>query len=160
MRLTLAQKAFRLTASYDAAVSNWMQGQGSEDLAVVSAPERFTMSGKLVQELRYGENPHQQAAAYKSTNPDAPKGVMSAQQIQGKALSYNNFNDADAALRLVREFVDPACVIVKHANPVVLRWVMICTRPIKPQSPVIPSVLLGGNCGEPPLGRRGCHCHH
>ena len=83
----------------------------------VSAPERFTMSGKLVQELRYGENPHQQAAAYMSTNPDAPKGVMSAQQIQGKALSYNNFNDADAALRLVREFVDPACVIVKHANP-------------------------------------------
>ena len=117
MRLTLAQKAFRLTASYDAAVSNWIQGQGSEDLSVFSAPERFTMSGKLVQELRYGENPHQQAAAYKSTNPDAPKGVMSAQQIQGKALSYNNFNDADAALRLVREFVDPACVIVKHANP-------------------------------------------
>ena len=116
-RLTLAQKAFRLTASYDAAVSNWMLGVGKVDASEGGTPERVTMSGKLVQELRYGENPHQKAAAYKSTNPNVCRGVMSAEQIQGKALSYNNFNDADAALRLVREFVDPACVIVKHANP-------------------------------------------
>lgn len=116
-RTKLAQKAFRLTASYDAAVANWMHGQPTDEPSTTDTPERFTMSGKLVQELRYGENPHQRAAAYKSTNPNVPKGVMSADQVQGKALSYNNFNDADAALRLVREFNDPACVIVKHANP-------------------------------------------
>lgn len=112
LRRTLAQRAFARTAAYDAAVSNWLAHETAE-----TAPRRRAFAGTLAQELRYGENPHQRAAFYRdgSTHP----GVASAQQVQGKELSWNNINDTDAAFELVAEYdpAVPACVIVKHANP-------------------------------------------
>ena len=117
LRLRLAQNAFARTATYDAAVSNWLAKQDGP-VASTAAPRRKAFAGTLRQELRYGENPHQQAAFY--TTGERRFGVSTAQQLQGKELSYNNINDTDAAYELVAEF-DPAmhaaCVIVKHANP-------------------------------------------
>ncbi|MFN3229172.1 MAG: bifunctional phosphoribosylaminoimidazolecarboxamide formyltransferase/IMP cyclohydrolase [Asticcacaulis sp.] len=113
LRKTLAARAFARTAAYDAAVSGWFAGQLGE-----TAPTRKTLGGTLIQEMRYGENPHQSAAFYRS-GPARP-GVTTARQLQGKALSYNNVADTDAAFELVAEFdpsVAPAVVIVKHANP-------------------------------------------
>ncbi|MDJ1016464.1 MAG: bifunctional phosphoribosylaminoimidazolecarboxamide formyltransferase/IMP cyclohydrolase [Paracoccaceae bacterium] len=112
-RRALAQTAYARTGAYDAAVSTWMAGA-----AGINMPRRRVFSGALASELRYGENPHQSAAFY-IEGSSAP-GVASAEQHQGKALSYNNINDTDAAFRLVSEFPaagGPACVIVKHANP-------------------------------------------
>ncbi|MFV0383984.1 bifunctional phosphoribosylaminoimidazolecarboxamide formyltransferase/IMP cyclohydrolase [Paracoccus sp. (in: a-proteobacteria)] len=108
-----AQIAYARTAAYDAAVSTWMaQAMGEE------TPRRRAFAGTLAQGLRYGENPHQDAAFY--VTGDARPGVASATQWQGKELSYNNINDTDAAFELVAEFAPaegPACTIVKHANP-------------------------------------------
>jgi phosphoribosylaminoimidazolecarboxamide formyltransferase / IMP cyclohydrolase len=113
-RKQFAAKAYALTAQYDATIAAWFAfaDQGEMFPAAVSQPL------KMGQELRYGENPHQKAALYIPAGP-ATKGIAQARQVQGKALSYNNFNDADAALELVAEFrdADPTCVIVKHANP-------------------------------------------
>ena len=111
-RRRLAAKAYSRTAAYDAAISAWFNGQNGETF-----PARMTLSGELASELRYGENPHQQAALYRTAN--AMPGVATAEQVQGKALSYNNLNDTDAAFELLSEFGDakPAVVIVKHANP-------------------------------------------
>ena len=112
-RRKLAQKAFARTAAYDAAVSTWMAGAIGVD-----TPRRRAFAGTLAQQLRYGENPHQRAAFY--VNGSDRPGVATATQHQGKALSYNNINDTDAAFELVSEFPPedaPACVIVKHANP-------------------------------------------
>jgi phosphoribosylaminoimidazolecarboxamide formyltransferase / IMP cyclohydrolase len=112
-RQRLAAKAYARTAAYDAAISNWFADQIGE-----SAPAWRTVGGALAQALRYGENPHQTAAFYRT--PDQRFGVATALQVQGKQLSYNNLNDTDAAYECVAEF-DPArtaaCVIVKHANP-------------------------------------------
>ncbi|MBM7068509.1 bifunctional phosphoribosylaminoimidazolecarboxamide formyltransferase/IMP cyclohydrolase [Actibacterium sp. 188UL27-1] len=112
-RQKMAQIAYGRTAAYDAAVSNWMAGALEE-----AKPRRRAFAGVLRQEMRYGENPHQGAAFY--TDGSARAGVATAVQHQGKALSYNNINDTDAAIELVAEFdpVDgPACAIIKHANP-------------------------------------------
>ncbi|MGE3147846.1 MAG: bifunctional phosphoribosylaminoimidazolecarboxamide formyltransferase/IMP cyclohydrolase [Pseudorhodoplanes sp.] len=113
LRKKLAAKAYARTAAYDAAISNWFAQQLAD-----AAPAYRAFGGKLVEALRYGENPHQQAAFYRS--PEARPGVATARQVQGKQLSYNNINDTDAAYECVAEF-DPArtaaCVIVKHANP-------------------------------------------
>jgi phosphoribosylaminoimidazolecarboxamide formyltransferase/IMP cyclohydrolase len=112
LRQRLAQTAYARTAAYDTAVSTWMAEQTG------GTPRRRSFGGSLAQTLRYGENPHQQAAFY-SDGSDRP-GVATAQQVQGKELSYNNINDTDAAFELVSEFdpaEGPACVIVKHANP-------------------------------------------
>ena len=112
-RRRLAQAAYARTAAYDAAVSGWMAAAIEEP-----APRRRAFAGRLRQELRYGENPHQRAAFY-TDGTDRP-GVATATQWQGKELSYNNINDTDAAFELVSEFLPgdgPACVIVKHANP-------------------------------------------
>lgn len=111
-RQNLAQIAYARTAAYDAAVSTWMAGAIHED-----TPRRRAFAGTLAQTLRYGENPHQKAAFYlDGTNRP---GVATAQQLQGKELSYNNINDTDAAFELVAEFgtETPACAIIKHANP-------------------------------------------
>ncbi|MFQ5439192.1 MAG: bifunctional phosphoribosylaminoimidazolecarboxamide formyltransferase/IMP cyclohydrolase [Paracoccaceae bacterium] len=112
-RQRLARTAFARTAAYDAAVSTWMASDADD-----AAPRRAVLAGTLVQTLRYGENPHQRAAFYRSG--DIRPGVATARQRQGKALSYNNINDTDAAFELVAEF-DPdataACAIIKHANP-------------------------------------------
>ena len=112
LRKRLAATAFARTASYDAAIAQWMAQDVSEPF-----PAFTGFGGRKHQDLRYGENPHQQAAVYKSS--DGRIGILHATQIQGKELSYNNINDADAALEAVSEFGDdqPACVIVKHANP-------------------------------------------
>ena len=113
LRQKLAAKAYARTAAYDAAISNWFA-----DTLRVDAPDYRAFGGKLVEALRYGENPHQSAAFYCS--PGERYGVATARQLQGKQLSYNNINDTDAAYECVAEF-DPkrtaACVIVKHANP-------------------------------------------
>jgi phosphoribosylaminoimidazolecarboxamide formyltransferase / IMP cyclohydrolase len=112
LRKRLAATAFARTASYDAAISQWM----AQDVAV-PFPAFIGFGGRKHQNLRYGENPHQQATVYKSS--DGRIGILDATQVQGKELSYNNINDADAALEALSEFGDgqPACVIVKHANP-------------------------------------------
>jgi phosphoribosylaminoimidazolecarboxamide formyltransferase/IMP cyclohydrolase len=110
MRRALARKAFAATAAYDAAIAEWMC---REDATVI--PETLVVVGWLQQPLRYGENPHQLAAFYRTG--EAQPGVANARQLQGKELSYNNYADADAAFELVAEFAQPAVVIVKHANP-------------------------------------------
>jgi phosphoribosylaminoimidazolecarboxamide formyltransferase/IMP cyclohydrolase len=114
LRRKLAAKAFALTAEYDSTISQWFAfaDQGER------WPASWTFSSRLKMGLRYGENPHQSAALYVPVGPATP-GVAQAQQVQGKELSYNNLNDANAALELVAEFRDaaPTVVIVKHANP-------------------------------------------
>jgi phosphoribosylaminoimidazolecarboxamide formyltransferase/IMP cyclohydrolase len=112
-RKRLAAKAFAHTASYDMAIANWMAHENDD-----AAPETLFIKATRAQTLRYGENPHQQGAAYKIAGSGT--GVLDAVQVQGKELSYNNINDADAAFEAVNEFDPaqrPACVIVKHANP-------------------------------------------
>lgn len=112
-RKHLAQKAYARTAVYDAAISNWMAGAIGE-----TAPVYRAFGGKLIEALRYGENPHQQAAFYGAGSGEL--GVATAKQLQGKPLSYNNVNDTDAAIALVAEFPaaeGPAVAIIKHANP-------------------------------------------
>ncbi|MGA2944912.1 MAG: bifunctional phosphoribosylaminoimidazolecarboxamide formyltransferase/IMP cyclohydrolase [Xanthobacteraceae bacterium] len=113
LRRRLAAKAYARTAAYDAAISNWFAGQLGED-----APDYRALGGKLIEKLRYGENPHQSASFYRT--PDVRFGVATSRQAQGKQLSYNNINDTDAAYECVAEF-DPkrtaACAIIKHANP-------------------------------------------
>ena len=114
-RFRLAQKAFSHTAAYDSAISNYLTAiapDGSRE----EFPQRYNAQFDRVQTLRYGENPHQEAAFYRDAQP-APGGIASYRQLQGKALSYNNIADADAAWECVKTFATPACVIVKHANP-------------------------------------------
>ena len=111
-RRKLAAKAYAHTASYDTAITRYLSNSLGED----PLGERILYSGSLVERMRYGENPHQSAAFY--IDQQAPQGSLAtAEQIQGKALSYNNIADSDAALECVRQFAAPACVIVKHANP-------------------------------------------
>lgn len=114
-RFYLAKKVYAHTADYDAAVSNYLgsiDGSGKHQ----AYPDTYTMQFKKNQDLRYGENPHQTAAFYTQIN--SPSGTLAAaRQHQGKELSYNNIADTDAALECVYGFTDPACVIVKHANP-------------------------------------------
>ena len=111
-RRRLAAKAYAHTASYDTAITKYLSASlGDEVLG-----ERFLYSGRLSERLRYGENPHQEAAFYVDQRT-APGSLASAAQVQGKALSYNNIADGDAALECVKQFESPACVIVKHANP-------------------------------------------
>ena len=113
-RKQLALKAFGRTATYDAAISNWLAAQLSEP-----HPAYRAIGATLSQEMRYGENPHQQAGFYISST--SRPGVATATQLQGKQLSYNNINDTDAAFELASEFDaksgEPTIAIVKHANP-------------------------------------------
>src|SRR6187399_966662 len=113
LRRRLAAKAYARTAAYDAAISNWFALQLKND-----APDFRAFGGRLIQSLRYGENPHQTAAFY--ATPNKRPGVSTLRQLQGKELSYNNINDTDAAYECIAEFDarrTAACVIVKHANP-------------------------------------------
>jgi phosphoribosylaminoimidazolecarboxamide formyltransferase / IMP cyclohydrolase len=114
-RFALAVAAFNRISNYDAAISDYLssiQEGGSRALFPSQANGRFVK----LQDLRYGENPHQQAAFYRDLYP-APGSLVTARQLQGKELSYNNIGDADAAWECVKSFDGPACVIVKHANP-------------------------------------------
>jgi phosphoribosylaminoimidazolecarboxamide formyltransferase/IMP cyclohydrolase len=112
-RKRMAAKAFALTAEYDSLVSQWFAFSQSKE----RWPESWTFAARKMMDLRYGENPHQSAALYLPVG--GRRGIAQADQVQGKELSYNNLNDASAALDLVAEFrdTDPAAVIVKHANP-------------------------------------------
>ncbi len=114
-RFSLARKAFSHTAAYDGAVANWLTARGP-DGAAVAFPDRYTLQVAKLQDLRYGENPHQDAAFYRDLAPAAGS-IATYRQLQGKELSYNNIGDGDAAWECVRTFDRPACVIVKHANP-------------------------------------------
>jgi phosphoribosylaminoimidazolecarboxamide formyltransferase/IMP cyclohydrolase len=115
-RKRLAQIAFARTAAYDAAVSAWLAEEAAKS-GDAEPPRRRSLAGTLRQKLRYGENPHQEAAFYATGKKRF--GVAIAVQLQGKELSYNNINDTDAAYELVAEFDSdgPACAIIKHANP-------------------------------------------
>lgn len=124
-RFRLARKAFSHTAAYDSAISNYLTSIGSpdslgpEDEAGTQREtfsERLNLNFDIAQHLRYGENPHQQAAFYRDPDPVAGS-LASYVQLQGKELSYNNIADADAAWECVKTFEEPACVIIKHANP-------------------------------------------
>jgi len=110
-RRRLAAKAYARTGAYDAAIAGWFADKLNETF-----PARAVFGGELKQTLRYGENPHQEAAFY--VGGAARPGIATAEQLQGKELSFNNLNDTDAAFELAAEFTNgPACVIVKHANP-------------------------------------------
>ena len=111
-RRRLAAKAYAHTASYDTAITKYL----SKSLGDDALGQRYLYSGNLSERMRYGENPHQSAAFY--VDQQVPAGSLAAaRQLQGKALSYNNIADSDAALECVKQFENPACVIVKHANP-------------------------------------------
>lgn len=112
LRKELAAKAYARTAAYDSAISTWFAQQLGETSPF---PDALTITAKRRQVLRYGENPHQQAAWY--VWPGVAEGLAAAEQLQGKELSYNNLNDTDAAFNLVQEFDQPAVAIIKHANP-------------------------------------------
>ena len=119
-RFALAKKAFTHTAAYDGAISNYLTSLAEGE--VTGTPERVAFPNRLnlqlvkVQDMRYGENPHQAAAFYRDLDPAAGS-IANYRQLQGKELSYNNIADADAAWEAVKTFDAPACVIVKHANP-------------------------------------------
>jgi phosphoribosylaminoimidazolecarboxamide formyltransferase/IMP cyclohydrolase len=110
-RRRLAAKVFRHTAAYDALISRYLSAQAGDLL-----PESYTVTFEKAQDLRYGENPHQRAAFYREPLAKGAS-IASGEQLHGKELSYNNINDADAALAIVREFSEPAVVAVKHSNP-------------------------------------------
>jgi len=115
VRFDLAVSAFAHTARYDGAVANYLSAI-EPDAGKADFPRFFSLQLHRVQAMRYGENPHQKAAFYADTAL-SPASIASAQQLQGKELSFNNVADADAALECVKAFKEPACVIVKHANP-------------------------------------------
>ena len=122
-RFMLAKKVFAHTAAYDGMISNYLSAlqPGAEDAAAAvpareAYPAVFTMQLTKTQDMRYGENPHQSAAFYRDAVA-VPGTLAGWTQLQGKALSYNNIADADAAWECVKTFGAPACVIVKHANP-------------------------------------------
>ncbi|WP_096201815.1 bifunctional phosphoribosylaminoimidazolecarboxamide formyltransferase/IMP cyclohydrolase [Bacillus sp. FJAT-45350] len=110
-RRKLAAKVFRHTAAYDAVIAEYLTNQVGEE-----SPESFTVTYEKQQDLRYGENPHQKATFYKKPL-GASSSIAAAKQLNGKELSYNNINDADAALAIVKEFTEPAVVAIKHMNP-------------------------------------------
>ena len=114
-RFALAIKAFTHTARYDSAISNYLTALDAEG-RIRSFPDRLQLAFDKVQDLRYGENPHQSAAFYREPGAETG-GIAAYTQLQGKALSYNNIADADAAWECVKAFDATACVIVKHANP-------------------------------------------
>ena len=124
LRFALSVAAFNRISQYDGAISNYLSSVNfeAEKLSEDYVPERAQFSGQFneqyvkVQDLRYGENSHQQAAWYRDLAPAAGS-LATGVQLQGKELSYNNYNDTDAAFEAVAEFAEPACVVVKHANP-------------------------------------------
>ena len=114
-RFALAKKAFVHTARYDGAIANWLTSLDADNTPT-TFPTRLQLAFDKVDTMRYGENPHQQAAFYKEPNPVAGS-IAAYEQLQGKELSYNNIADSDAAWEAVKAFDTTACVIVKHANP-------------------------------------------
>lgn len=116
LRFMLATKTFAHTAKYDGAIANYLSARLENKEQANDFPETFSLQFNKAQDMRYGENPHQKAAFYVEDNAKEAS-VATAKQLQGKALSFNNVADTDAALECVKSFQSPACVIVKHANP-------------------------------------------
>jgi phosphoribosylaminoimidazolecarboxamide formyltransferase/IMP cyclohydrolase len=114
-RFTLAKKVFAHTSAYDGAIANYLSSLDAKRKRG-EYPETLSLQWHKLQDLRYGENPHQSAAFYRDERP-VPGSLAAYRQIQGKELSYNNIADADTAWECVKSFAEPACVIVKHANP-------------------------------------------
>ena len=114
LRASLAASAYAHTAQYDTVVAQWLMRQ--HRISPATFPQTLPLVFEKVQDLRYGENPHQRAAFYRPV-AGPPSGIAGAHTVQGKELSFNNIADADTAIECVRQFVAPACVIVKHANP-------------------------------------------
>ncbi|MBT5484125.1 MAG: bifunctional phosphoribosylaminoimidazolecarboxamide formyltransferase/IMP cyclohydrolase, partial [Gammaproteobacteria bacterium] len=114
-RFDLAVATFEHTAQYDGAIANYL-GTRTEQAGTIEFPRTYNTQFIKKQEMRYGENPHQQAAFYVQSG-NRESSISTARQLQGKELSFNNINDTDAALECVKSFSEPACVIVKHANP-------------------------------------------
>ena len=115
-RSSCAQKAFLHTSGYDGAIATYLANQSSKETQNFASLQQFTLSGKQIQSLRYGENPHQPAAWYQTGT--TPSGWAAATKLQGKELSYNNLVDLEAARRIIAEFTDtPAATIIKHTNP-------------------------------------------
>jgi len=114
-RFALAKKVFAHTAGYDGAIANYLFSLDAERKRG-AYPGIFNLQFHKLQDMRYGENPHQSAAFYRDAQP-VSGGIASFSMLQGKALSYNNVADSDAAWECVKSFAEPACVIVKHANP-------------------------------------------
>ena len=117
LRYDLAVKAFEHTAQYDGMIANFLGSRVNETQQPETFARTFNVQLTKTEDLRYGENPHQQAAFYIDSQADSQACIATARQLQGKALSYNNIADTDAALECVKGFSAPACVIVKHANP-------------------------------------------
>ncbi|MAJ14076.1 MAG: bifunctional phosphoribosylaminoimidazolecarboxamide formyltransferase/inosine monophosphate cyclohydrolase [SAR116 cluster bacterium] len=113
LRKSLAAKAFKITSEYDKLIFDWF----NEDKKKLKLPKTLNINLNKIFEMRYGENPHQKGALYKDPNIIDESGIANYKQFQGKELSYNNLNDADAAFELVNEFKNPAVAIIKHANP-------------------------------------------
>ena len=157
LRQKLAAKAYARTAIYDAAIANWFADELGEE-----APTYRAFGGDLVEALRYGENPHQSAAFYRT--PETRTGVATARQVQGKQLSYNNINDTDAAYECVAEFDaarTAACVIVKHANPCGVAEGASLARGLSKGARLRSGIRVWRHRGaQPHARRRSCARHH
>jgi len=116
LRQRLALAAFQRTAAYDGAISAYLQGIGDEQVVEEAFAEHQTITLRKLHTLRYGENPHQRAALYQSFPASSPS-LVTARQLHGRDLSFNNLADADAALAAVQEFQEPVVVILKHQTP-------------------------------------------
>ncbi|HEV8130784.1 MAG TPA: bifunctional phosphoribosylaminoimidazolecarboxamide formyltransferase/IMP cyclohydrolase, partial [Acidobacteriota bacterium] len=116
-RLHLARKAFAHTADYDAHVAGYLFSYNTGEQAAQGFPMLLALQAGKVMDLRYGENPHQRGALYRHQKSERLRTVATAEQLQGKELSFNNYLDLEAAWRLVGEFGEPACVLIKHNNP-------------------------------------------
>ena len=147
LRRKLAAKVFEHTTRYDQLIAAYLGGRlDHEAVASAQIPARLELAWPLKQTLRYGENPHQQAAFY--ADPDCPAPSMAhCRQIQGKELSYNNYLDGETALEMIREFTDPACVILKHLNPCGAAWGADCHEAFTEALKCDPTSAFGGIIG-------------
>ena len=112
-RKALAIEAYAHTAQYDAMIAQYLRNRWTDELL----PQDFSVTMRKIQEMRYGENPHQKGAFYKSLPPSEEPCIATAEQLQGKELSFNNILDANCAIECIKEFREPSCVIIKHATP-------------------------------------------
>lgn len=142
-RLRLARQTYEHTAAYDGAIANYLGALDEERQPTRLFPATFNLQVQRRDAMRYGENPHQNAAFY--TDADIPNGsIAAAEQLQGKTLSYNNIADADAALEAVKNFPEPACVIVKHANPCGVAIAEDCRQAYQQAFKTDPTSAFGG----------------
>lgn len=151
LRRRLAGKVFAHTSQYDALIADYVgsgarQVEGPTEPAGSGMPKNLKIEWPLAQALRYGENPHQ-AAAFYSDPQCPPPSLAHCKQLQGKELSYNNYLDADTALEMIREFHDPACVILKHLNPCGAAWADNCLEAWKMALACDPTSAYGGIAG-------------